>query len=227
MIIVKQGGSWSSVLELLNCAKAETSLRGHHHVGAKRFHIDNKNSKIWVQASPRHIATQLLGKQRLQPVSGICASVWELSGQLVHRELSNHRRPPKKQIPYPGLEKVKGVTCGKIKGHSGRASEWKLNFSWKLMGRSCPTEKTFIKRQGNNFWCHARKWADSCLTPLLVTNTISPFPSPLWVLPRDSYHLSFHSYTLTTSAQGMKCSAIQTLPPLTQIDILPLPEVWL
>ena len=44
-------------------------------------------------------------------VFGICASVWRLFGQQIHKEgIQQPSLPPKKPIQYPGLEKAKEVT---------------------------------------------------------------------------------------------------------------------
>lgn len=49
-------------------------------------------------------------------VLGICASVWRLSGQQIHKEgIQQPSLLPKKPVQYPGLEKAKEFTSGKIK----------------------------------------------------------------------------------------------------------------
>ena len=44
-------------------------------------------------------------------VCGICASVWRLFVQQIHKEgIQQPSLPPKKPVQYPGLEKDKEVT---------------------------------------------------------------------------------------------------------------------
>ena len=166
MIIVKQGGSWTLVLEWLNCAKAETNLRGHQHAGAKQPHSDPENSDTWARPSPWSTAPWPLWRQSLQqPLlyiclclpSGSCLDNRIIWSSAVVFGLSGN------EIQYPGLEKAKEGTCRKIKRAQGFSSMSESNVSWKTGRRSHPI-KIYLRSGEVTAICVAvRKQADSCL----------------------------------------------------------------